>query len=199
MKMDSQYIEDGFPIYRRRNNGRFVERNEVKLDNRFIVPHNIELLVKFQAHINVEWCNRSRSIKYLFKYITKGPDRATLILEENLHVDSLTGVQHMTDTNEVKTYLNCRYVSAIEACWRIFEFAIHHRELVVQRLSFHNEDEKPVLFEDIDYLNDVVDKPSIGKRKFTEWMKTNALYEEARELTYSEFPTKWVWHRGDKE
>ena len=46
--------EDGFPIYRRRNNGRFVERNEVKLDNRFIVPHNIELLVKFEAHINVE-------------------------------------------------------------------------------------------------------------------------------------------------
>ncbi|KAK4594131.1 hypothetical protein RGQ29_017994 [Quercus rubra] len=191
--------EDGFPIYRRRNNGRFVERNEVKLDNRFIVPHNIELLVKFQAHINVEWCNRSRSIKYLFKYITKGPDRATLILEENLHVDSSTGLQHMTDTDEVKTYLNCRYVSAIEACWRIFEFAIHHREPAVQRLSFHNEDEQPVLFEDTDYLNDVVDKPGIGKSKFTEWMKTNALYEEARELTYSEFPTKWVWHRRDKE
>ena len=37
--------EDGFPIYSRRNNGRFVERNEVKLDNRFIVPHNIDLLV----------------------------------------------------------------------------------------------------------------------------------------------------------
>ena len=46
--------EAGFPIYRRRNNGRFVERNEVKLDNGFIVPHNIELLVKFEAHINVE-------------------------------------------------------------------------------------------------------------------------------------------------
>ncbi|KAK4562376.1 hypothetical protein RGQ29_005026 [Quercus rubra] len=191
--------EDGFPIYKRRNNGRFVERNEVKLDNRFIVPHNIELLVKFQAHINVEWCNRSRSIKYLFKYITKGPDRATLILEENLHVDSSTELQHMTDTDEVKTYLNCRYVSAIEACWRIFEFAIHHREPAVQRLSFHNEDEQPVLFEDTDYLNDVMDKPGIGKSKFTEWMKMNALYEEARELTYSEFPTKWVWHRRDKE
>ncbi|KAK4566259.1 hypothetical protein RGQ29_002484 [Quercus rubra] len=141
--------EDGFPIYRRRNNGRFVEGNEVKLDNRFIVPHNIELLVKFQAHINVEWCNRSRSIKYLFKYITKGPD----------YID------------EVKTYLNCRYVFAIEACWRIFEFAIHHRELA----------------------------PDIGKSKFIEWMKVNALYEEARELTYFEFPTKCVRHRRDKE
>ena len=72
--------------------------------------------MKFQAHINVEWCNHSRSIKYLFKYITKGPDHATLILEENLHIDPSTGMQHMTDTNEVKTYLNCRYVSAIEAC-----------------------------------------------------------------------------------
>ncbi|XP_075658630.1 uncharacterized protein LOC142628404 [Castanea sativa] len=174
--------EDGFPIYRRRNNGRFVERNEVKLDNRFIVPYNIELLVKFQAHINVEWCNCSRSIKYLFKYITKGPDRATLILEENLHIDSSTGMQHMTDTDEVKTYLNCRYVSAIEACWRIFEFPIHHREPTVQRLNFHNEDEQPVVFEDTDYLNSVVNKPDIKKTKFTEWMKANALYEEAREL-----------------
>ncbi|KAL4626567.1 hypothetical protein ACB092_05G106000 [Castanea dentata] len=191
--------EDGFPIYRRRNNGRFVERNEVKLDNRFIVPYNIELLVKFQAHINVKWCNRSRSIKYLFKYITKGPDRATLILEENLHIDSSTGMQHMTDTDEVKTYLNCRYVSTIEACWRIFEFPIHHREPAVQRLNFHNEDEQPVVFEDTDYLNSVVNKPDIEKTKFTEWMKANALYEEARELTYSEFPTKWVWHNRDKE
>ncbi|XP_075645519.1 uncharacterized protein LOC142616582 [Castanea sativa] len=39
----------------------------------------------------------------------------------------------------------------------------------------------------------------IEKTKFTEWMKANALYEEARELTYSEFPTKWVWHNRDKE
>ena len=90
-------------------------------------------------------------------------------------------------------------MSAIEACWRIFEFAIHHREPAVQRLSFHNEDEKPVVFEDTDYLNNVVDNPDIEKSKFTKWMKANALYEEARELTYFEFPTKWVWHRRDKE
>ena len=98
-------------------------------------------MVKFQAHINVEWCNHSRSIKYLFKYITKGPDHATLIFEENLHVDASTGMQNMTDTDEVKVYLNCRYVSAIEACWRIFEFEIHYRQPAVQRLSFHIENQ----------------------------------------------------------
>ncbi|KAL4609927.1 hypothetical protein ACB092_08G015800 [Castanea dentata] len=161
---------DGFPIYRR-NNGTYVERNGVKLDNRFIVPHNIDLL----------------SIKYLFKYITKGPDRATLILEENLHVDASIGMQNMTDTDEVKGYLNCRYVSAIETCWRIFE------------LSFHIENQQPDVFKDSEYLDDVIDRPEIRKSKITEWMKANELYEEARELTYSEFPTKWVWHKRDKE
>jgi hypothetical protein len=112
--------EDGFAIYRRKNYGRFVERNGVKLDNRFIVPHNIDLLVKYQAHINVEWCNHSRSIKYLFNYITKGSDHSTLILEENVHVDASIGIQNVTNTDEVKAYLDCRYISAIEACWRIF-------------------------------------------------------------------------------
>uniref|UniRef100_A0A2N9EFG3 ATP-dependent DNA helicase n=1 Tax=Fagus sylvatica TaxID=28930 RepID=A0A2N9EFG3_FAGSY len=191
--------EDGFAIYRRKNNGRFVERNSVKLDNRFIVPHNIDLLVKYQAHINVEWCNRSRSIKYLFKYITKGPDRATLILEENVHVDASTGIQHVTNTDEVKAYLDCRYISAIEACWRIFQFDIHYRLPAVERLNFHLENEQPIMFDDSDYLDNVLDKPDIGKTKFTEWMKANDLYEEAKELTYSDFPSKWVWHKKDKE
>ena len=58
----------------------------------------------------------------------KGPDRATLILEENLHVDASTGMQNMTETDEVKGYLNCRYMSTIEACWRMFEFEIQYRQ-----------------------------------------------------------------------
>jgi hypothetical protein len=95
--------------------------------------------VKYQAHINVEWCNHSRSIKYLFKYITKGPDRATLILEENVHVDASTRIQHVTNTDEVKAYLDCRYISAIKACWRIFQFDIHYRLFAVERLNFHLE------------------------------------------------------------
>ena len=48
--------EEGFPVYKRRDNGRQIKKGKATLDNRFVVPYNRDLLVKFQAHINVEWC-----------------------------------------------------------------------------------------------------------------------------------------------
>ncbi|KAK1362419.1 hypothetical protein POM88_046893 [Heracleum sosnowskyi] len=73
----------GYAVYKRRNDGRTIMCKDVEVDNRFIVPYNRGLIVKYQAHINVEWCNQGRMIKYMFKYVTKGPDRATMAIEKS--------------------------------------------------------------------------------------------------------------------
>jgi len=39
--------EDGFPHYRRRNNGLSIVKNDNELDNRFVVPYNPTILLKY--------------------------------------------------------------------------------------------------------------------------------------------------------
>ena len=94
------------------------------------------------------------------------------------------------EIDEIKTYLDCRYISATEACWRIFQFDIHYRQPVVERLPFHLPGEHTIVFEENNCTENVLCRPGIEKTKFTEWLETNKNYEDARDLTYSDFPTR---------
>jgi len=155
--VDSTVIDsDGYLIYKRRDNGIYIKKGNSFVDNRYVVQYNQQLLLKFNAHINVEWCNQSRSIKYLFKYVNKGHDRVTTTFynsRDECH-------------DEIKMYYNCRYLSACEAVWRFFSIDINYREPSVERLNFHLEGEEPIIFEDHEDLEDVIQKPHIHDTKF---------------------------------
>ena len=106
-------LENGFAQYLRPNNGLVVHRNGVDIDNRFIVPHNVDLLVKYQAHINVERVNHDGMHKYLFKYVTKWFDCARIGFQIN---PSAPGSSSNT-INEINNYLECRYVIRLVKQW----------------------------------------------------------------------------------
>ncbi|XP_031116659.1 uncharacterized protein LOC116020319 [Ipomoea triloba] len=158
--------EDGYPIYRRSDNGRTITKNGIELDSRYVVPHNRYLLLKYRAHINVEWCNQSRSIKYLFKYVNKGNDRVTAEFY-NSAAEKGTG----KEIDEIKMYYDCRYISPCEAAWRIFAFDIQFRNPSVERLSFHLPNEQSIIFDDDDVVGDVVNRPTVAHSMFTAWFE----------------------------
>jgi len=186
--------EEGYPCYRRLDNGRFVEKNGIKLDNRSVVPYNPPLLMRYQAHVNTEYCNKTNSIKYLFKYVNKGPDRATLKISNNFAQS-----EKSTIIDEIKRYYDCRYLSPCEAAWRIFAFDIHHRWPPVQRLTFHLPGQQSALFKDDDDINVVFNRYENANTMFLAWFEANKVYEEGKQLTYSEFPSKFVWFAKEKE
>ncbi|XP_071712618.1 uncharacterized protein [Rutidosis leptorrhynchoides] len=177
--------KEGYPIYRRRQDGRVVTKQGHDLDNRYDVPYNPLLLKRYQAHLNVEWCNQVGSIRYLFKYINKGNDRVT------------AGVCD-SQTDEIKEYYDCRYVSACEAVWWILAFDIHNRTPAVIRLPFHLNGEKAIVFDEEEMLDNVLNKPSVNSSMFTEWMNCNKHSAEARKLTYVEFPSKFCWQQKER-
>ena len=48
------------------------------VDNTWIVPYNPWLLLKYNCHINVEICCSIKSVKCLYKYVYKSPDRVSM-------------------------------------------------------------------------------------------------------------------------
>ena len=185
--------KNGFAVYKRPDNGRFVQKGQCRLDNRWVVPYNPYLLKKFQAHINVEWCNKGIFIKYLFKYVTKGPDCSKAYIErikkgEEVAIDETTQTR-----NEVQEYLDCRYICEQDACWRVFGYDIHRHFPSVERLPVHLPGENNIVYNEETNMVEVVSNGFLRRTMLTQWFEANKQYPEARTLTYLEFPSKWRW------
>ncbi|CAN0925698.1 ATP-dependent DNA helicase PIF1 [Linum grandiflorum] len=179
---ETTFDSTGCVTYRRRETTVTAEKSNTILDNRHVVPYNRDLLVKYQAHINVEVCHKGQLIKYLFKYITKGPDRCTSGNPDQ-------------PIDEIAQYLDCRSISSYEAVWRLFSFKIHERSTPVFRLCVHLPEQHQVTFVGNQSVQAVVNRPDVEKTMLTEWFTLNRTYPSARKLTYAEIPQNFIWDK----
>ena len=69
----------------------------------------------------------------------------------------------------------------------------------MERLSFHLPNEQNVIFQDDDSIDSILNRPRLDRSMFLSWMECNKIYEEAKNLTYVDFPTKFVWKQNTKE
>lgn len=116
-------------------------------DSRHVVPYNPWLSHKYNCTINVEICSTVSSVKYLYKHVYKGHDRIAITLDDTTARNSAdTTSTTRIATDEIQEYLDARYISAIESCWRIFRFEIQQKSHTVILLPVHLKDHQSVVF-----------------------------------------------------
>ncbi|AQL09526.1 PIF1 helicase [Zea mays] len=169
--------------FQKRGNGSSCE-----LDNRWVVPYNPYLLRLFNCHINVEACGSIKAVKYLFKYIYKGHDRASVAVTDANKADG--------DVDEIKQYRDARWVTPPEALWRIFSFDLSQNSPPVMQLQLHLENMHMVSFHERAKVNHVVQRPGADRSMLTAYFEANRLHEEARGILYRDFPEWYTLQQG---
>ena len=127
------------------------------------------MLLKYNEHNNVEICTTVTAVKYLYKYGYKGHDRA--IVEFSSGENANSGGPKRRD--EVANYLEAKYVSATEACYRKQSVMFSANAEYVLRRQKHTT--------------------------LTAWFVANQEFPNALELTYTDFPDKFVWDKPKRE
>src|SRR5215212_912741 len=114
--------------------GRVLYRRRTE-DDRWVVPYMPALLTLLDCHVNVDVCFTVNIFMYLYKYLFKGPDRTKFAVSQR--AASEENAQVNEDVNEIEDYIEGRYLSASEACWRILEFDTTRKSPGVVSLSVH--------------------------------------------------------------
>ena len=182
-----------YPEYKRQspaNGGRTVvtkiKKNEVVIDNKWIVPYSPFLSLRYNCHINVEVCMSPTAAKYLFKYVTKGQDRAMVRTE----IETDTEVK-----DEIGDYIDMRSIGSSEACWHIFNFNIAKKFPAVIAMRVHMEEEQHIVF-DVGNEQEVLETQRCTE--LTAFFDYN-FQNPNTNVTYVDFPEKFTWSNERKE
>ena len=178
---ETYHGEDGYPVYRRTDNGRTFQRssNGFVYDNRWVVLYIPYIAKKFDAHINVEVSAGTHCVKYLFEYVYKGRDR--------------TAVEVDGPVNEIKRFEDARYLSPAEACDSLQGVKMHQEHPPVVQLVVHLPGQHNVLFRDGEDLAAVAQRAATQRTTLTAWFDYNASQETSRDVLYLDFPRDHVW------
>ena len=186
--------ESCYATYRRRSpedGGRAAQlpKSKITVDNQWVVPYNPYLSLRFNCHINIECCASPKATKYLFKYVTKGNDRAMVRTE-------------VADQprDEILEYQDLRSVGSSEATWHLLDFPITGCYPSVMALRVHLKDEHQVVF---DVNTEVEALQKQRETELTAFFKFNKdcleQGKDANELSkYVDMPKLHVYDRSKK-
>jgi hypothetical protein len=136
-----------------------------EMDNRWAVLYNPYLLQHFNCHINVEVCESIKAMKYLFKYIYKGHDRACITIGDATVADNNGAV------DEIKQYRDARWVTFPEALCRIYGFDLNENDPPVMKLQLHLPGMNMVGYQQNQNIEDMLNRQGSERSMLTEYFE----------------------------
>jgi hypothetical protein len=159
------------------NNGRVIFRRR-KEEDRMVVPYIPFLTELMDCHIAADITSTVNIFMYLYKYLFKGPDKTMFSVTDptSRRVD------------QIKDYINARYLSSAEAAWRILSYDTSNINPSVTCLHIHLPGENT---------------PQLGSGNDTSTASQLLRYfarpydSEFRSLTYTEFYSRYIHYPYD--
>ena len=138
----------------------------------------------------LKFANSVISVKYLQKYTYKGRDRAILESEE--------------DIDDFKQYMEGRYISSHEACWRVLGFETNGMSHIIARLPVFLSNQQYVTFHAARHIETVLQNNE--QTMLTKCFKVNFDIQHLIQsgvapqnlFTYCEFPEHYAWNERTK-
>ena len=101
----------------------------------------------------------------------------------------------MEDADEIKRYLQGRYIGPTKAVWRLFEFAMHEETPPVIHLAIHLPTEQSVYFLEDANSEEICERMETAKSTLIAYFHYNATCDNGRHYLYQEFPTQFVFNK----
>jgi hypothetical protein len=92
---------------------RAVYRRREECDKK-IVPYNLQIMMDWDSHINVEFCGSAYCALYMYKYCYKGAAKVERI--------SLSNEEMQDSRDEIKLFIYGRTMSSMSAVWRLYGY-----------------------------------------------------------------------------
>ncbi|KAK9706455.1 hypothetical protein RND81_07G125900 [Saponaria officinalis] len=118
----------------------------------------------FDCHLNVEVCSTIQAVKYLYKYVYKGHDRISFNVAPEADVSLI---------DEIQEYRSGRWVSPVEAIWRIYGFDLFEIHPPVMALPIHLPGMQTIQMRPHEKLTHVVSNKKRIRTPLTEFFRIN--------------------------
>jgi hypothetical protein len=127
----------------------------------------------FNAHINVEVSASILSVKYLFKYVYKGPDHLAAVI--------------VGPINEIQLYINARYLNVTKGVNSLLSFKKHTEWPPITRLVIHLPGQHNVIFNENEDLATMAERAACQKTTLTAYFAYNAQNADGPNMVYVDF------------